>query len=136
MHRKKDSDSGERERAPTLLKLIAIMYVHPSTSDRQTEHARTLFEFCSFLKISWFCSCLFLVQYIYRTQQESDRQTRLERHRQQDRDKFARETPDVRNRTRSLSLLFVCVAQLSCLSTVKVCDLAAVPSAGSYTVCH
>ena len=35
---------GERERAPTLLMSMEIMYVH--TSDRHTAHARTLFEFC------------------------------------------------------------------------------------------
>ena len=36
------------------------------------------------------------------TQQESDRQKTLERRRQQDRDKRARETPDERNRRRGL----------------------------------
>ena len=37
---------GERERAPTLLMSMEIMYVRASTFDRQTAHARTLFEFC------------------------------------------------------------------------------------------
>ena len=36
------------------------------------------------------------------TQQESDRQARLERRRQLDREKRARETPDEKNRRRSL----------------------------------
>ena len=36
------------------------------------------------------------------TQQESNRQKRLERRRQHDRDKHARETPDERNRRRGL----------------------------------
>ena len=37
---------GERERTPTLLMSMEIVYVRASTSDRHTAHARTLFEFC------------------------------------------------------------------------------------------
>ena len=37
---------GERERDPTLLMSMEIVYVRASTSDRHTAHARTLFEFC------------------------------------------------------------------------------------------
>ena len=45
---------------------------------------------------------LVLVQDMSQTQQESDRQAKLERRRQLDREKRARETPDERNRRRSL----------------------------------
>ena len=65
----------------------------------------------------------------------SDCQMRLERCRQQDRNKRARVTPDERNKKESQPHL-VCVALLSCLSIVKECDLAAVQSAGHCTVCH
>ena len=43
------------------------------------------------------------------TQQESNRQTRLERRRQKDRAKRARETPDERNRRRSLDQPPLCL---------------------------
>ena len=74
-----------------------------------------------------------LVQDMSQTQQESDRQARLERRRQLDREKRARETPDERNRRRSL-------LQSALLCSKADCDVAAVPSAvqsaGRCSVCR
>ena len=100
---------GERERAPTLLMSMEIVYVrayvrtcvHVRPPDCACANVRILLTLL-FLEISWFCSCSFLVQEMSQTQQESDRQKRLERRRQQDRDKHTRETPDERNRRRGL----------------------------------
>ena len=80
-----------------------------STSDRHTVHARNVVRILLTLQltgfINQFCSCLFLVQEMSQTEQESDRQKRLERRRQQDRDKRARETPDERNRREERAIL-------------------------------
>ena len=86
------------------------------------------------------CSCLFLVQEMSQTQQESDRQKKLEGRRQQDRDKRARKTPDERNKGYEMAMtalpiqpLPVCVALLKsrlrhgcCTECCTVCWLAVV----------